>query len=74
MRVRAGAGAEQAPVVSSPSFMSLVGERESRRPVAWLDPIPKAPFRRATRLPDGTWSCRLAPGNTSTDDAPYCRQ
>ena len=68
------AGAEHVPAVASPPFMSLVGERESLRPVAWIDPIPERPFRSAVRLPDGTWSCRLARGNSSTDEAPFCRQ
>ena len=43
----------------SPAPMSMVGESEHLRPVLWQDPRPSTP-RPATRLPDGTYACRLA--------------
>ena len=46
------------PRFRSPPQMSLVGERENRRPAMWQDPRPTVP-RLAKRLPDGTYSCRL---------------
>jgi len=48
----------------SPPARSLVGERESLRPVVWRAPDEDAdkkhPRQAAKLLPDGTWSCTVA--------------
>ena len=54
----AGGKSGHALLAHSPTRMSMVGESEHLRPQLWQDPRPTAP-RRAKRLPDGTYTCRL---------------
>lgn len=57
-----------ASALPSPPAMTLLGEREILRPSLWQDPLPKTP-RRARRLPDGSFSCRLAAGWDASESA-----
>ena len=64
--------AEASSSYHSPLPGSLVGEREVLRPSMWKGAKRPTP-RAARRLPDGTWSCMLAKGESAEATAPMCK-